>query len=269
MHMTFAAVKSGPWIHALASGVRQSWLANEQFGGSRSAQIRLTTIPSEGVHTLDDHGGERICVLVDGDAELLTANRNQSLHKGAVVHTTTGEEFTIRSRNLPATLLTLSETLPPARYSQTPAAIRPTSEVECFSLFDVRDEILHQPEVGFHHMGTRMLLNASRGAYQSFIFGQSSFAPSSGIHVLHRHPGADENFYIWEGSGSHLTEDGTEYPMNVGDNVFVPRTEWHGFRNTGNHPVRAFFCLIGTGDMHRAGNEVYPTPHSNLRTGDA
>ena len=105
-------------------------------------------------------------------------------------------------------------------------------------------------------MGTRMLLTASSG-YQSFIFGQSSFAPGTGIHALHRHTGADEMFFVWDGEGSHLNVDGTEHSMRPGDAVFVPRGEWHGFRNTGVRPVRAFFSLIGAGDIRQAGNEVF------------
>ena len=61
---------------------------------------------------------------------------------------------------------------------------------------------------------------------------------------------------VWDGEGSHLDVDGTEHPMRPGDAVFVPRGEWHGFRNTGDRPVRAFFGLIGAGDIQQAGNEV-------------
>lgn len=257
MHITLANTRSGPWINTLPSGVHETWLANEQFGGSLSARIRKVTIPPGTSYTLDADGGEWICVLVDGDAELVTADRTQAIIKGAVIHSSTSDRVTVSTGRSTATLLILVETLPSAAHSNTAAEADHSREPQCFSLYDVPDETLHQPEIGFHHMGTRMLLDAGRGAHHKFIFGQSTFAPINGVHVLHRHPGADEMFYVWEGEGAHLAEDGTEYPMNVGDAVFVPRNEWHGFRNTGSRPVRAFFGLIGAGDMARAGNEVF------------
>ncbi len=239
-----------------AAGVRRSWLATEESGGSRFAQVSVLTVPPATSCPVPGQHGEQICVLVSGEAKLLIGNKTRSIEKGAVIHSTNGDAFTIETENATATALLLSATPQPDPaddHSQHPDDPAP---VDCFSLYDVHDETLHQPEAGFYHMGTRMLLNATQGGYQSFIFGQSSFAATSGIHVMHRHPGADEFFYVWEGDGAHLASDRTEHPMTAGDAVFVPRNEWHGFRNTGDQTVRAFFCLIGTGTMDQAGNEL-------------
>jgi len=259
MHITLADPPAeAPWADVLASGVKRSWLATEQFGGSRAAQVSVTTLPPRQTFPFAAFDGERICVLLEGTGKLLTGDEARALEKGAVIHSTSGAPFTIRAAEGTTKLLILSETLhgPRADVERPPGTGDLDQPVECFSLFDVTDEVLHQPEAGFFHMGTRMLLNASQGGYQAFIIGQSSFAPDMGLHALHRHPGADEMFYVWDGEGAHLDADGTEHPMRTGDAVLIPRNEWHGFRNTRDRPVRAFFSLIGTGVMHRAGNEV-------------
>jgi len=237
-----------------------------QDGAERSEQVTVLTVPAGAAHFLKQHAAERICVLLEGRADLsigpagAAGGQNATnIGRGAVIHSRSGHAFTVtNTADSAIQFLVLAAADPSGTAALDSAKTDPATDaaqVECFSLFDVADEVLHRPEAGFFHMGTRMLLNASH-SYQSFIFGQSSFAPENGIHALHRHAGADEMFYVWDGEGSHLNADGTEHPMRPGDAVFVPRGEWHGFRNTGVRPVRAFFGLIGAGDMQRAGNEV-------------
>ena len=259
MYLTFADADSDRHTEQLASGVRRSWIATEEFGGSRAAQVSVITIsPSTTYWFVSEDGRERICVLVEGSADLLIQNETMLINEGAVIHSKTGSPFTIRTTESIAHLLVLSESTPGATSTgdRQPEAVDVVSPVECFSLYDVKDEVLHEPQTGFFNMGTRMLLNADKGGYQFFIFGQSSFAQANGVHAVHRHPATDEVFYVWEGEGAHLDGDGKQHPMRRGDAVFVPRNEWHGFRNIGDRSVRAFFCLIGTGVMQRAGNEV-------------
>ena len=243
----------------VASGVQRTWIATREFGQSLAAEVsELTIAPSTTYLLASNDGRERICVLLSGSAEFLTAGQAQPIGEGAVIHSTSGGSFTIRTSQSTTRLLILAETaleLAPSG-DRPPEVIAVGPSVECFSLYDVKDEVLHQPAAGFFNMGTRMLLNADKHGYRSFIFGQSSFASDTGVHALHRHPAADELFYVWEGVGAHLDTDGKEHPMCAGDAVFVPRNEWHGFRNTGDLPVRAFFCLIGAGVMQRAGNEI-------------
>ena len=244
----------------VASGVQRTWIATKQYGRSFAAEVsELTIAPSTTYSLASNDGSERICVLLSGPAELLTTGRAQPIDEGAVIHSTFGGSFTIRTSQSTTRLLILAETAPESAPSggRPPKVVAGGPSVECFSLYDVKDEVLHQPAAGFFNMGTRMLLNADKHGYRSFIFGQSSFAADTGVHALHRHPAADELFYVWEGLGAHLDTDGKEHPMRAGDAVFVPRNEWHGFRNTGDRPVRAFFCLIGAGTMQKAGNEVF------------
>ena len=252
-------------MDTLPDGVRRVRLADEEFGESRHAQIAVFTMSPLAELSLPAQPGERICVVVEGAATLHTDGRDRGAPKGTVVHSPTGHGFGFSTGTTAATLLSLSSADAVPRGGTNDA----DEPVRSFSLYDVEDEDLHRPAAGFHHMRTRMLLHAALGGHQAFIFGQSTFLPGRGVHALHRHPRADEMFYVWEGRGAHLTEDGTEHPMGVGDAVFVPRGEWHGFRNVGKRPVRAFFGLIGTGRMQDAGNELLEdgTTRDALATG--
>lgn len=253
MHITRTASPLPQAVELLDYGVRQTWLATEHFGGSRAVYVSEVTVPPATTHLLREHDGEYICVLVEGTAQLLVNDAQSAIAYGAVVHSRSGGEFSVIAGTQGVKLLTFAAAETRKEDSGRPSEPTP---VETFSLYDITDGVLHRPQAGFIHMGTRMLLNSDHGGYSSFVFGQSTFAPVTGVHVLHRHLRADEMFYVWEGAGAHLGSDGTEHPMGVGDAVFVPRAEWHGFTNTSNRPVRAFFCLLGTGSMLEAGNEV-------------
>ena len=251
--MTQAATASSSGSAGVA--VRRFRPAAGRNGSDRAQQVVLLTLPTGTGHVFEQHAGERICVLLAGGADLLIGTESTTIARGAVIHSRSGGAFTVTNTGESAIELLLLAAAGPANTAAIDPEVAVAAQVECFSLFDVTDEVLHRPEAGFFHMGTRMLLTASNG-YRSFIFGQSSFASGTGIHVLHRHAGADEMFFVWEGEGSHLEVAGTEHAMRPGDAVFVPRGEWHGFRNTGDRPVRAFFGLIGAGDIQQAGNEV-------------
>ncbi len=251
--MTHAATTSTGGPAGVA--VRRFRPAAGQDGADRAQQVVLLTMPPATGHVFEQHAGERICVLLDGSADLLIGTESTTIARGAVIHSRSGGAFTVTNTGESAIELLLLAAPGPANTAATDPEVAVAAQVECFSLFDVTDEVLHRPEAGFFHMRTRMLLTASNG-YRSFIFGQSTFEPGTGIHVLHRHVGADEMFYVWDGEGSHLEMAGTEHPMRPGDAVFVPRGDWHGFRNGGDRPVRAFFGLIGAGDIQQAGNEV-------------
>ena len=124
-----------------------------------------------------------------------------------------------------------------------------------FDLDDVADAAVHNPALGFFDMKARMLVDGPSDGTRSFTLGLGTFAPGSGCHALHRHENAAEFFYLWEGSGVHLTGDDS-HPISAGDLVYVPRREWHGFRNTGTAPARAFFGYLGVDSRAEAGYEV-------------
>ncbi len=134
--------------------------------------------------------------------------------------------------------------------------LQDAGSVTSFSLDEIADAAAHNPALGFFDMSARMLVDGPSAATRSFTLGLGTFAPASGCHALHRHANAAEFFYVWEGSGAHLTEDGVSHPLEAGDLVYVPRNEWHGFRNTGAVPARAFFGYLGVGSRSDAGYEV-------------
>jgi mannose-6-phosphate isomerase-like protein (cupin superfamily) len=109
-------------------------------------------------------------------------------------------------------------------------------------------------------MAARWLVNAETVASSALIVGQSTFAPDS-AHLLHRHDRVEEFFFILEGNGAQLVEGG-EIPIAAGDVIFVPRNEWHGFRNTGRQPVRAVFGYFGANKVEAGGYEVHMTAPS-------
>lgn len=113
----------------------------------------------------------------------------------------------------------------------------------------------HKPELGFHHVAARWLVDAGTAQSEALIVGQSTFVPG-GAHLLHRHDRAEEFFFVIEGTGVHLV-DGQQIAMTPGDIVFTTRDEWHGFRNTGSRPVRAVFGYFGASRLDAAGYEVH------------
>ncbi|ACM28748.1 MULTISPECIES: cupin domain-containing protein [Rhizobium] len=117
------------------------------------------------------------------------------------------------------------------------------------------DHPFHMPEQGFYHLSARWLVDGGIGS-DKLVIGQSTFASHDGAHELHRHAHGEEFFFVLEGQGVHLTEDG-EYPMAGGDLVFVPCEEWHGFRNTASTPVRALFGFLGVNSLDGAGYELH------------
>lgn len=46
----------------------------------------------------------------------------------------------------------------------------------------------------------------------------------------HRHLKMDEAFYLLEGSGVFILNDG-RHPFEKGGTIFIPRNSWHGFEN--------------------------------------
>jgi quercetin dioxygenase-like cupin family protein len=133
------------------------------------------------------------------------------------------------------------------------------SEIDGFTVFDVddiEDSPAHNPSLGFFDMKARMLVDGSPDGARSFTLGLGTFAPQTGAHGLHRHAHAEEFFYLWEGVGVHLTEDGGRHNIWPGNLVHVPRNEWHGFENTGPTPARALFGYLGVNSRAGAGYEV-------------
>ncbi len=223
---------------------RRYLLVSKDFGGADGGGVSVLVVTADASQLVRAGSYEAGSVLLNEDGELAA---------GTVYQCGPGDSFTLRTGERGATLLTLQGR--PLEGTEAAGTAR------SFSLDEIADKAAHDPALGFHHMKARMLIDADNGGCRSFTLGMGTFAPGHGCHALHRHAHAEEVFYVWEGAGVHLTGDGAEHPLAAGELAFVPRNEWHGFKNTGSTPVRALFGYLGVGARTDAGYEVMDTTH--------
>jgi mannose-6-phosphate isomerase-like protein (cupin superfamily) len=248
--MQITAKQSSVALEAATGGVRIFYLHKGEVGRPPEGEVVLRELATATTHTIGSGDRESGSVLLAGAAEILIDGVAYPLSVGAIVQTPPAATFQLRTTDHAATVLSILG-VPPAQTSGASATGIRTARVE-----DAAEIAAHLPERGFFHMHARMLIDHANGAAGAFTLGQGRFAPDGGCHALHRHPGAAEVFYIWSGEGVHLSEDGAEHPMRVGDLAYVARNEWHGFRNTGPSPVRALFGYLGANSRESAGYEL-------------
>ena len=230
-----------------AGGVTRHLLVGPEVGGA-PVQVSLLELAAGSTHLLSAGTSELAAVVVSGEGELGGAARGP----GTVVHCRPGQALTVRALGADVTLLHLGTG------SRADEGLSSAGPGRTFGIDDVADTPTHDPALGFFHMTARLLVDGPSGGRRSFTVGLGTFAPGGGCHALHRHPHAHEALYVWEGQGAHLTGDGGEHPMDAGELVLVAPQEWHGFRNTGSTPVRAFFCYLGVDTLAGAGYDVHP-----------
>ena len=85
----------------------------------------------------------------------------------------------------------------------------------------------------------------------------SSELPSGKVHLLHRHPNAEQIMYVLEGSCLALSE-GEPVRLKEGDAVFIAQGEWHGVSNHTDQPAVILVIYAGAGSLEEAGYEEYP-----------
>ncbi len=222
---------------------RRYLLVSKDFGGADGGGVSVLVVTADASQVVRAGPYEAGSVILRGDGKLAA---------GTVYQSGPGDSFTLRTGERGATLLTLQGA--PVECTQAVG-----STARSFSLDEMTDKAAHNPALGFHHMTARMLIDAGNGGCRSFTLGMGTFAAGRGCHALHRHAHAEEVFYVWEGAGVHLTGDGAEHPLSAGELAFVPRNEWHGFKNTGSTQVRALFGYLGVGARADAGYEVMNT----------
>lgn len=224
-----------------------STLVPQGTGGSRSSSIALVTLARGGVlSSVATAGSEIALVTLAGSARLHVDGKTHVLEAFQCFYTRQAV-VSIRASEGLRLLVILSD--PPVADGNTPATPR------MIDIATAPDHPFHMPEQGFYHLSARWLVDGNSGS-DKLVIGQSTFASNDGAHELHRHPHAEEFFFVLEGQGTHLTEDG-EHPMTGGDLVFVPCEEWHGFRNIASTPVRALFGLLGVNALEDAGYELH------------
>ncbi len=92
------------------------------------------------------------------------------------------------------------------------------------------DEAPEASEPGWIDMDVRWLVTRETVGAEQSVFGVTYFPPGS-RHEVHRHPHAEEVEYLIAGEGVARVGD-DDVAMAAGDAVFVPRDDYHGFRNT-------------------------------------
>ena len=88
---------------------------------------------------------------------------------------------------------------------------------------------------GWEGMHVWWLVNRANAGSDTLVVNETVI-PANKWHEVHRHPHAEEALYVLEGSGLHLTEDGS-HRLTQGDVVFIPRNEWHGLANDTDEPA--------------------------------
>ena len=93
------------------------------------------------------------------------------------------------------------------------------------------------------------------GAHRIILL--SSELPPGKVHLLHRHPNAEQIMYVLEGACLVLSEERV-MRLSEGDAVFIAQGEWHGVRNESDRPVVTLVIYAGAGTLEEAGYEEHP-----------
>jgi oxalate decarboxylase/phosphoglucose isomerase-like protein (cupin superfamily) len=112
-----------------------------------------------------------------------------------------------------------------------------------------------QPETGkpgWIGMDVRWLVTRDSVGAQESVFGVTYFPPGS-RHEIHRHEGCEEVEYLMAGEGVARVGD-DDVKMAAGDCVYVPRNDYHGFRNTSETETAVMaWYYAGAASLEEAG----------------
>lgn len=126
--------------------------------------------------------------------------------------------------------------------------------MEIKNIRDVAAEVMTRPDQ--EGLIVRNVVNKD-DAWARGIVLLSSELPPGKVHLLHRHPNAEQIMYVLEGSCLALSE-GEPVRLKEGDAVFVARSEWHGVRNDTEEPAVMLVIYAGAGTLEEAGYEEHP-----------
>jgi quercetin dioxygenase-like cupin family protein len=104
---------------------------------------------------------------------------------------------------------------------------------------------------GWDGIDVQWLVTSDSVGSEHHVFGLTIIQPG-GAHHKHRHPNAEETQYLLLGAGVAIIGD-DEVEQSTGELVFVPKGEWHGFRNTTEAPVVMYWTYGGATNLETAG----------------
>ncbi len=102
----------------------------------------------------------------------------------------------------------------------------------------------------------RNVINKDNTGARRVILLTSELPPGK-VHLLHRHPNAEQIMYVLEGSCLALSE-GEPVRLNEGDAVYIVQGEWHGVRNDTDRSAVTLVIYAGAGTLEEAGYEEHP-----------
>ena len=119
---------------------------------------------------------------------------------------------------------------------------------------DVAAQVMTKPDQ--EGLIVRNVINKNDVEARKIILLSSELPPGK-VHLLHRHPNAEQIMYVLEGSCLALSE-GEPARLNEGDAVFIAQGEWHGIRNDTDQPAITLVICAGAGTLEEAGYEKHP-----------
>jgi quercetin dioxygenase-like cupin family protein len=128
------------------------------------------------------------------------------------------------------------------------------SIVEIRNIRDVAAQVMIKPDQ--EGLIVRSVINRDDAGARRIILLSSEFPPGR-VHLLHRHPNAEQIMYVLEGSCLALSE-GEPARLEEGDAVFIGQGEWHGVRNDTDQPAVTLVIYAGAGTLEEAGYEEHP-----------
>lgn len=126
--------------------------------------------------------------------------------------------------------------------------------VEIRNIGDVTAEVMTKPDQEGLIVGN--VINKDDTGARRIILLTSELPPGK-VHLLHRHPNAEQIMYVLEGSCLALSE-GEPVRLKKGDAVFIAQGEWHGVRNNTDQPAVTLVIYAGAGTLQEAGYEEHP-----------
>ena len=126
--------------------------------------------------------------------------------------------------------------------------------MEIRNIRDVTEQVMTKPDQ--EGLIVRNVINKDdTGASRMILL--SVELPAGTVHLLHRHPNAEQIMHVLEGSCLALSE-GEPVRLNEGDAVFIAQGEWHGVHNDTDQLAVTLVIYAGAGTLEEAGYEEHP-----------